>query len=411
MIKLPAMAKPLILVVESDDRKRSIISSYLDKYRVFEARNFAEAKTIVKVHYLKLRIVISNYFNEEESVHEFIEYVSTISYVPKVLVYSEKLPVKDVVSVLKAGAYDYMVQPLTAEKLQHVVSSSIEAQSHYQEDMDIDLLSHIGLQDKVMNELNITKCHREGKTVNTEDILNIYPNLKHQQSLDINRFQQELFNLSEMNVNKLRKAKILVVEDEEIFRSMICEMLKQTFDLYQAGNGEEALSILKTDQDIDVVLLDIFLPDVTGDELVSHIKSLNKRAEIIILTAFEEVDKAVNSLKSGAFEYLNKPVLKKDLMETVLLALDRRYQQSIFPEFSKKFLINILSDEAKLNMLESHCRQKLIKEETIHMKDIYLFFPDLSKTFIPESLAVPKSVIESNISKFIDDLKKQVVRS
>jgi DNA-binding NtrC family response regulator len=405
------MAKPLVLVVEKDSEKRAQIVSYLENYLVLEASDYASAKHLVKINFLKLRIILSSYYVENEIVTPFIDYVSKLSNVPRVIVYSEKLPVNNVVTLIKGGAYDYMVEPLTLEKVQQIVSTSIDCISQLKRDDDIDVFSQFGLQERVMKNLQISKCHREGKTVNTEDMITMCPELQDQSNMDITKFQEEFFNISDTKLNTLRKAKVLVVEDEDVYCDMLTQLLSGLYDVHSAGTGEAALNILKSEKNIDVVLLDIFLPDVTGDDLISHIKSINSKAEIIILTAYERVDKAVKSLKSGAFEYINKPVLKSDLLEAVSRALDRRYQQSIYPEFSKKFLLNILSDDVKLTMLDQHCRSKLEIKSSVLMKDIYMFFPELKDTFIPDSLVVPKSVIESDVRKFVCDLKKQVVPS
>ena len=60
-------------------------------------------------------------------------------------------------------------------------------------------------------------------------------------------------------------------------------------------------------------------------------------------------------------------------------------------------------------MLERHCRLKYENKVSVLMKDIYLFFPELKDTYIPDSLTVPKRVIESDIRKFVEDLQKQAV--
>ncbi|RAP39108.1 hypothetical protein DID80_00450 [Candidatus Marinamargulisbacteria bacterium SCGC AAA071-K20] len=409
MIKYSAMAKPLVLIVEEDAIKRANIASFLSNYRILEASDYLEAKRLVKLNFLKLRIILCNYYIDGKQVHSFIESVSKISHVPRVIVFSNKQPVGDVVSVIKAGAYDYMVQPLTGQKVQQVVASSIDILSLIEKEDELDILSQIGIKERVLNNLQMAKCHREGKTVNTEDILTMCPKLKEQSNVDINNFQKEIFQFSENKLKTLRKAKVLIIEDESMYRLMLSQILSDKYEVFEAGTGAEAVNVLKKEHNIDVVLLDIFLPDVTGDELVSHIKSLNKKAEIIILTAYERVDKAVNSLKSGAFEYINKPVLKVDLMDAISRALDRRYQDSVFPEFSKKFLLNLLSDEVKMGMLQKHCKNKVDSKEVVLMKDIYTFFPKLKDTYIPDTLAVPKNVIASDIQKFVSDLQKQVV--
>lgn len=103
------------------------------------------------------------------------------------------------------------------------------------------------------------------------------------------------------------KIKVLMVDDEEQFRSTTSKILsRKGYETTMAGSGEEAIEILK-ESDQDVVVLDIKMPGMDGHEALARIKEMNPDIQVIMLTGHGTMDSAQESLKSKAFEYLNKP--------------------------------------------------------------------------------------------------------
>jgi len=102
-------------------------------------------------------------------------------------------------------------------------------------------------------------------------------------------------------------SKVLIVEDNEELRfPLALTVRKQGYQAFEAGTGAETLDILGQ-QLIDLVYLDIGLPDVDGIELIPEIRSIAPDAEIIMLTGRHDADSAVRSLKAGAIDYIIKP--------------------------------------------------------------------------------------------------------
>ena len=101
--------------------------------------------------------------------------------------------------------------------------------------------------------------------------------------------------------------KVLIIEDSEDLRFVISDLVKKEgFKVFAAETGEEGLRILES-QLIDLVFLDIGLPDANGIELIGPIHDLSPGTDIIMLTGNNDAKSAVNSLKSGAIDYLLKP--------------------------------------------------------------------------------------------------------
>ncbi len=121
--------------------------------------------------------------------------------------------------------------------------------------------------------------------------------------------------------------KVLVVDDEKDFVEMFAMRLEDAGErVFKTYSGEECLGLLKT-TNIDVVVLDIKMPGMDGIETLREIKRRHPIVEVILLTGHGAVDTAVEGMKLGAFDYLNKPADFKDLLEKLAGARQRKWEQ------------------------------------------------------------------------------------
>ncbi|MEI8233348.1 MAG: response regulator transcription factor [Verrucomicrobiota bacterium] len=113
--------------------------------------------------------------------------------------------------------------------------------------------------------------------------------------------------------------KIAVVEDDARIRLVVTEVLAATRDCQCAGafsDGASAIAELPA-LEPDVILMDINLPDITGVECVARIAPQLPRAEIIMLTVFQDPEMIFQALAAGAHGYLVKPVMPKKLLHAI----------------------------------------------------------------------------------------------
>ena len=103
------------------------------------------------------------------------------------------------------------------------------------------------------------------------------------------------------------KPSILIVDDDEVMRETLSDVLrKRGYDIFSVSSGNGALSMIKKNL-IDLILLDMKLPDVDGLEVLKKIKEFDTEILVIMMTAYSDVQTAVSSMKSGAYDYINKP--------------------------------------------------------------------------------------------------------
>ena len=119
------------------------------------------------------------------------------------------------------------------------------------------------------------------------------------------------------------KNRILIAEDDADMRELLEEILTDAgFETIAAANGRFALAHVENEQEqIDLVLTDVQMPELKGDELLARVRQSRSDAPVIVITAFGSVENAVEMVKKGAFSYLTKPFATKDLLEVVRAAL------------------------------------------------------------------------------------------
>ena len=109
------------------------------------------------------------------------------------------------------------------------------------------------------------------------------------------------------------KPSILIVEDDDTMRETLSHVLKRDgYEVYSENSGSGALSMIKKNI-IDLILLDMRLPDVDGLELLKKIKEFDTEILVIMMTAYSDVQTAVTAMKSGAYHYINKPFELEEL--------------------------------------------------------------------------------------------------
>src|SRR5213592_4041972 len=119
----------------------------------------------------------------------------------------------------------------------------------------------------------------------------------------------------------MARKSILVVDDEKSQREILEMILSgEGYDVTTAASGEAAIKFAK-DRRFDLVLTDLKMTGMDGIELLQHLLALDYSIIVILLTAHGSIESAKEALRSGAYDYLEKPYDKAALMETINRAL------------------------------------------------------------------------------------------
>ena len=119
----------------------------------------------------------------------------------------------------------------------------------------------------------------------------------------------------------MNKPNVLVVEDEELMRSILRQLLEgEGWHVFTADSAENALEIFSTNE-IAVTLTDIKMSGMDGIELLDQLKTIDEEATVIIMTAYSSVDSAIAALRNGAYDYITKPFVNENLLKTIKNAI------------------------------------------------------------------------------------------
>ena len=114
---------------------------------------------------------------------------------------------------------------------------------------------------------------------------------------------------------------LLVVDDDKIYLNSLIELLKNAgYSVSGAQNARMALDEIKSDT-VDLILLDIQMPQMDGVDLVEHLRSKGNRKPIIMMTAYGDVSTYLKGKELGITEYLTKPVTAKKLLAIIKTVL------------------------------------------------------------------------------------------
>ena len=132
-------------------------------------------------------------------------------------------------------------------------------------------------------------------------------------------------------------AKILIVEDDVAFCQMLETFLtKKGYEVNASHTGNDALAKIKSNN-YDIVLTDVRLPDRDGNEILQILKEEHPGTKVILMTGYAEVNLAVDAIKTGAFDYISKPINPEKMLQVVKSALETEEEQVIAkPTKSKK---------------------------------------------------------------------------
>ena len=119
--------------------------------------------------------------------------------------------------------------------------------------------------------------------------------------------------------------RILVVDDETAVRDVMCSILNQAgYECRPVGSARDALAVLRSSENVSIVLSDLIMDGVDGLTLLAQVKEFNPDIPVVMVTAVTDISVALAAIRNGAYDYLLKPFEKEQLLAMVRRALETR---------------------------------------------------------------------------------------
>lgn len=149
-----------------------------------------------------------------------------------------------------------------------------------------------------------------------------------------------------------KKGMIHIIDDEPIIHEVLGDLLTaEGYEVEMSSSGEEALT-KHSSQAFDLVLLDLLMPGMDGIEVLKKLRKIDPYAVITIITAYASVESAISAMKTGAFDYVQKPFKHDELLLTVRRAIEHRRLQEenlrLKDELKKKFSFENIIGKSKI---------------------------------------------------------------
>lgn len=182
-----------------------------------------------------------------------------------------------------------------------------------------------------------------------------------------------------MDLNQIR---ILVVDDEENIVNVVKAYLnKEGYTVLTALNGKEALDAFNASS-IDLVVLDLMLPDLSGEEICKEIRK-NSKVPILMLTAKVEESDKINGLDIGADDYVTKPFSPKELVARIRALLRRSKELGSHEDLIVLNGGDLIIESSKKEIKK---KGKIIDLTATELKLLYLLVQNRGKIFSREEL-------------------------
>ncbi|NOY79057.1 MAG: sigma-54-dependent Fis family transcriptional regulator [Calditrichaeota bacterium] len=208
---------------------------------------------------------------------------------------------------------------------------------------------------------------------------------------------------------------ILIADDEEDFRIIFSDIIqKMGYHVETAQNGQEALAVVER-HPIDIALVDFKMPGMSGLELLKEIKSRKPQIEVILITGMGTIDSAVEAMKSGAYDYITKPVnfeelenvLRRIIQTQSLIRENQILKEAVRQKYKFQNLIGATPQMQKVfQIIEKISKNRstvLIQGESGTGKEliaraIHFNGPWADKPFLPvDCSAIPANLVESEL--------------
>lgn len=336
---LNSSSKTCILVVSSDPGTISVCEKMLsDEYQLLVAETGDEGRQLFERHMMMVQMVILDTKLKDGLAQNWIAQLNKDHVLPYIILIASDIIPAWMVDAMKEGAMDIVRKnPLYESELALAVKQGFEFANitHYLL-KSAEQCKNKTVQKRFSSFLKLMLERKaEGRTILPNEIELFFPSKDRHSELPLDTIidAMQSGNLSSLVKSWKERPKLLIVDDEVAIRDSLKSVFWRDFDLVIAESCEEAAMAFKTEPSIDIAILDVGLPDMSGDDFVPFLKAKYPNVQILMLTGYKEYRLIVKTFKYGAGDYVVKPFHKESFKQRVFSLLQTSLIQRVLASY------------------------------------------------------------------------------
>ncbi len=326
-------------------------------------------------------ILLDLYVEDEDGLSALMQLKSQFPLI-EMIVLAPSLNPDWAIASLGMGAYAYLQYDVNPRIIQTYLSQ-IQSQFNWFEKMEAaikrKLLSQMDARLGIAMEL-LAKRRHQGKTLTSNELSVLLMSSEHHNT------PQLLNQLSNYTPAHKGHATLLLVEDEPMVADSLLSLIKTgiSCDIHHVGSARDALIPLTPAP--QVIILDIGLPDGCGIDLITPLRNQYPHTEILMLTAYKELDMITRCFKYGASDYLQKPFRAYQVQQVVAKALQRHIYQTFIPAtISELSMSQQHRIEDRLLLLSEWINWRQEKNRAVNTRELAVLIPAIQSMPIAQT--------------------------
>ena len=336
-----------------------------------------------------------------------IEQLRTLNMIPEIIVLASDYDAEPCLSSLQLGVFDYLLPAYSEDDIQQSIhralgySGVLRKLNHSAECL---LEAPFETRKKLAMELTLYK-DVEGTGLSDDELMAFFPLHERLHNEEI----QTIFEELRSETGPVNKPVVLVVDDEVGVLAAVKDFLYlQDVLPILTESPRKAIEIAKAHPEIDLLILDIGMPEMNGVDLLDELKHILPEVEAIMLTGYQDPGHIRESFNKSAFDYVMKPYESEPFELSISKALQLRCFRKMVCKNGSSLLSDKFMTKDRVKLVESMAQKRLETDEPFVYEELYAFYPELRKSGVSGKEPVPRGKLQNGIRSLVMELKNKI---
>lgn len=405
---MPTLIKPLVLVIDTHEKKDVFWKTLLKDFNVFLAKDYKMAVDYFEAHFFKIRSVMM-FFDASPACLKAFRSIKDINVNMNIIAFSREKNLKTAITALRLSAFEFLHLPESKKTIPGLILNSIQSSYDYATNILKGIESPSFDTKKVIwdflkKQEIYFQTFFQGKQVRKENVEAVF-SIKTLIDFPL-RYQELEHNISIIG-KKLKSLGVIIFDDIPEYQDQIKQIISSQYPFFFAHSFEDVQSILEKNQDIKVCIVNLLSEEQLTYNVLAAIKQAYPELSVIAAAPLDYFRTVLTAFQDGASDYVEVPYVESEVIHIIQNDMASSFKEDVLPLFRKCMLDSFLQKQEKIALLNhiKSCKEK--KGFLLSMKDIYMVFPYLRESFIPEDVMIPKRVLKKGVEEFILKVEAQ----